>query len=250
MRAHTHTPSQLEQACQLFLFSQSTDYKAVIIRKFLASSWSFLLLCCVCAQSWAYSPWRSPPGSTVHGIFQARILERVLERAAISWGFRSSSAGKESTCNAGDPSLIPESGRSPGEGIGYPLQYSWPYLVAWLVKNPPAMWETWVRPLGWEDPLEKRTATHSSILAGRMVAKSQTWLSDFHFAISCSRGFSHPRLPVSPAFAGRFFYHWATWEALKFLSWCLKGIFILESIVWKICYLGILFFPHHLQPVG
>ena len=47
--------------------------------------------------------------------------------------------------------MIPEPGRSPGEGIGYPLQYSWVSLVAQLVKNPPAMWETWVRSLGWED---------------------------------------------------------------------------------------------------
>ena len=59
-------------------------------------------------------------------------------------GFRGSSAGKESVCNAGDPSLIPGSGRSPGEGIGYPLQYSWASLVAQMVKNPPAMQETWV----------------------------------------------------------------------------------------------------------
>jgi len=56
----------------------------------------------------------------------------------------SSSAGKESTCNAGDPGSIPGSGRSPGEGIGYPLQYSWASLVAEMVKNPPAMWETGV----------------------------------------------------------------------------------------------------------
>ena len=65
----------------------------------------------------------------------------------------------------GDPSLIPGSGRSPGEGIGYPLQCSWASLVAQLVKNPPTMRETWVRSLGWEDPLEKGKATHSSILA-------------------------------------------------------------------------------------
>ena len=56
----------------------------------------------------------------------------------------SSSAGNESTCNAGDPGSIPGSGRSPGEGIGYPLQYSWASLVAEMVKNPPAMWETGV----------------------------------------------------------------------------------------------------------
>ena len=77
--------------------------------------------------------------------------------------FPGSSAGKESACNAGDPGLIPGSGRSPGEGMGYPLQYSWASLVTQLVKNPPAMWETWVQSLGWEDPLEKGKATHSSI---------------------------------------------------------------------------------------
>ena len=77
--------------------------------------------------------------------------------------------GKESTCNAGDPGLIPRSGRSVAEGIGYPLQYSWASLVAQLVKNLPAMWETWVRSLGWEDPLEKGKATHSSILAWRIL---------------------------------------------------------------------------------
>jgi len=70
-----------------------------------------------------------------------------------------SSVGKESTCNAGDPRLIPGLGRSTGEGIGYPLQYSWVSLVARLVNNPPAMRETWVRSLGWEDPLEKGKAT-------------------------------------------------------------------------------------------
>jgi len=56
--------------------------------------------------------------------------------------FPHSSVGKESACNAGDPSLIPGSGTSAGEGIGYPLQYSWASLVAQLVKNPPAMRET------------------------------------------------------------------------------------------------------------
>ena len=60
--------------------------------------------------------------------------------------------------------MIPGSGRSSGEGIGYPLQYSWASLVAQLVKNLPAMRETRVQSLGWEDPLEKGMATHSSIL--------------------------------------------------------------------------------------
>ena len=58
--------------------------------------------------------------------------------------FPGGSAGKESACNAGDPSSIPGSGSSPGEGIGYPLQYSWAFLVAQLVKNPPAVRETWI----------------------------------------------------------------------------------------------------------
>ena len=70
-------------------------------------------------------------------------------------GFPDSSIDKEAACNAGDPGSIPGSGRSAGEGIGYPIQYSWASLVAQLVKNPPAMQEIWVQFLGWEDPLEK-----------------------------------------------------------------------------------------------
>ena len=64
--------------------------------------------------------------------------------------------------------MIPGLGRSPGEGIGYPLQYSWASPVAQLVKNLPAMQEIWVQSLGWEDLLEKGKATHSSILAWRI----------------------------------------------------------------------------------
>ena len=70
--------------------------------------------------------------------------------------------------------MIPRSGRSPGEGIGYPLQYSSASLVAQLVKNPPAMQETWVQSLGWEDPLEKGKATHASILAWRITGTIQS----------------------------------------------------------------------------
>ena len=83
-------------------------------------------------------------------------------------GFPGSSAGKESACNAGGPNSIPGSGRSPGEWIDYPHQYSWASLVAQLVKNLPAMRETWVPSLGWEDRLEKGKATPSSILAWRI----------------------------------------------------------------------------------
>ena len=80
-------------------------------------------------------------------------------------GFPDSSVGKESACNAEDPSSIPGSGRSAAEGIGYPLQYPGASLVAQLVKNLPAMRETWIQSLVWEDPLEKGKAIHSSILA-------------------------------------------------------------------------------------
>ena len=80
-------------------------------------------------------------------------------------GFPGSLAAKESTCNSGDLSSIPGSGKSTGEGIGYPLEYSWASLVAQMVKNQPAMQETWFRSLSWEDPLEKGMAIHSSILA-------------------------------------------------------------------------------------
>ena len=76
--------------------------------------------------------------------------------------------GKESTSNAGDPGLIPGPGRSAGKGIGYPLQYSWASLMAQLVKNLPAMRDTWVQSLDWEDPLERGKATHSTILAYRI----------------------------------------------------------------------------------
>ena len=82
-------------------------------------------------------------------------------------GFPNSSVGKESAFNAGDPSLISGPGRSPGEGIGYPLQYSWVSLVTQMVKNLRAMWETCVWSLGREDPLEEGMATHSIILAWR-----------------------------------------------------------------------------------
>ena len=82
--------------------------------------------------------------------------------------FPGSSAGKESTYNAGTPSLIPGLTRCPGEEIPYPLQYSWASLVAQTVNNSPEVWETWVRSLGWEDLLEKGMGTHFSILTWRI----------------------------------------------------------------------------------
>ena len=84
-------------------------------------------------------------------------------------GFPPSSVGKESACNAGDPGSIPGSGRSTGEGIGYPLQYPWASLVAQLVKNLPVMWETWLWSLSWEDPLERES-----------LPIPVFWLGEFH----------------------------------------------------------------------
>ena len=81
-------------------------------------------------------------------------------------GFPHSSVGKESACNAGDPGSIPGLGRSAGEGIDYPFWYSWASL--------PSMWETWVRSLCWEDPLEKEIAPHPRILASRILWTMQS----------------------------------------------------------------------------
>ena len=111
----------------------------------------------------------------VYKILGDQLLMLVSARLM---GFTDSSIGQESACNAGDPGLLPGSGRSAGEGTGYPLQYSCASLVSQLVKNLHAMWETWVQSLGWDDPLEKGKATHSSmnsmdcIVHG--VAKSRT----------------------------------------------------------------------------
>ena len=102
--------------------------------------------------------------------------------------FPHSSTGKESTRKAGDPGLIPGLGRSTGEGI-YPLQCSWASIVAQLVKNPPAIWVTWVQSLGWEDPLENGKDYHISVFQpGEFhglyivhgVTKSRTRLGNFH----------------------------------------------------------------------
>ena len=98
----------------------------------------------------------------------------------MSAGFSDSSVGKEPTCNAGDSSSIPRSGRSAGEGTGFPPQYSWASLVAQLVKNLAAMQETWVQSLGWEVPLEEGMGTHSSILAWRIPMDRGAWRAAVH----------------------------------------------------------------------
>ena len=90
-------------------------------------------------------------------------------------GFSDSSAGKESTSNAGDPGSIPGLGSFPRAGIGYPLQYSWASLVAQMVKNLPSVWETWVQSLGRGNPLEEGMATHSGILTWKIPMDRGAW---------------------------------------------------------------------------
>ena len=176
-----------------------------------------------------------PPGSSVHGIFQARVLEwgalafsafkpmHMLKKkkslkhrcfydytvtkmakirsvilsvgkdlsyitdGSVKWcgsfgklGFPGGSDGKESACNAGDLGSIPGFGRSPRQGKGYPFQYSWASLAAQMVKKPPEMWETWVRSLGLEDPLQEGMATHSSILAWSIPMDRGAWWATVH----------------------------------------------------------------------
>ena len=86
--------------------------------------------------------WRIPWGHKESDTTER--LHFISLHFTVYMGFPESSVGKESACNAEHPSLIPGSGRSPGKGIGYPLQHSWAFLVAQLAKNPPTMWETWV----------------------------------------------------------------------------------------------------------
>ena len=121
---------------------------------------------------------------------ESDLPQRTVGTSTELLGFPDSSIGKESPCNAGDPSSILGSGRSTGEGIGYPLQYSWASLVAQLGKNPPAMWETWVQSLGWEDPLGEGSGypLQYSGLENSMdcivhgVAESQTELSELRLS--------------------------------------------------------------------
>ena len=98
----------------------------------------------------------------------------------LSEDFPGSSVGKESACNTGDPSSIPESGRSTGEGVGYPLQYSWASLVTQLVKNPPAMRETWV---GLKLNFQKMKIMASGPITSRQIGKQwKQWWTLFSWA--------------------------------------------------------------------
>ena len=135
----------------------------------------FLLWCCLLSIREGIVSSRSPHcvsplcfTNSLFLVFFFLFLLTIYVKPIHPVGFPRSSAGKEATCNAGGPGWIPGSGRSAGEGIGYPPQYSWASLVTQLVKNPPAVQETWVQSPDWENPLEKGKATHSSILAWRI----------------------------------------------------------------------------------
>ena len=109
-----------------------------------------------------------------NGVLNVVKIRMVMSLYGI-WG--GSSAGKESTCNAGNPDLIPESRRSPGEGIGYPLQYSWASLVAQTVMQcrRPEFY-----PCVGKIPLEEGMATHSSILIWRIPMDRGAWQATVH----------------------------------------------------------------------
>ena len=129
--------------------SEAEDCHLELIRNCLVCTYLCVFHCVI-------RSWRILFCSTQH-------FSRCLKNA-----FLDSSVGEDSACNAGDSSSIPGLGRSAGEGIGYPLQYSWASPVTQVVKNPPGMWETWDQSLDWEDSLEKGKATHSSVLAWRI----------------------------------------------------------------------------------
>ena len=132
--------------------------------------------------------------------------------------FPDSLVGKESACHAGDPGSIPGSGRSPVEGIGYPLQYSWASLVAQLVKNLPAMREIWVQSLGREDPLQKGKATHSNILAWRIP-----WC--------IVRGVTELDMTEQPSLSLQYRDNWSTPERGQYLKKQCRKYF---QIWWKL----------------
>ena len=114
-----------------------------------------------------------------HHNLKASVLSLLYSPALTSthdyWKNADSSVGEEFACSAGNPSSILGMGRSAGEGIGYSLQYSWASLVAQLVNNLPAMRETWVQSLGWEDPLAKGKAPTPVFWPGEFHGLYSPW---------------------------------------------------------------------------
>ena len=158
-------------------------------------------------------------------------------------GFPDSSVGKESACNAGDPGSIPGVGRSSGEGMGYPLQYSWASLVAQLVKNllqcARPEFDPWVRKIPGEGkgyPLQYSGLENSMDCIVHGVAKNQTRLSDFHF----------PSLPSSSSLVNRSWINW-----IMPLSSYSSKTFLLELPVKTSCQIQTLHLCLHLIiPLG
>ena len=107
-------------------------------------------------------------------IFKCQELDELKTESPVAELVKNLPAVQETLVLLGSRNSIPWSGKFAGEAISYPLWYSWASLLAQLVKNPSAMWETQVRSLGWEDPLEKGKATHSSILAWRISWTAQS----------------------------------------------------------------------------
>ena len=133
--------------------------------------WWFLQICChiefntfTLSALMFFNSLGHIPRSGITGSYSNFIFNFLRICHSVFQGFPISSTGKELACNAGDPGL----GRAPGEGLGYPLQYFWAFLVAQMVNNLPSMWDTWVWSLCWKDPLEKGKASHSSIMAWRI----------------------------------------------------------------------------------
>ena len=172
--------------------------------------------------------------------------------------FPSSWVGKESACNAGNLGSIPESVSSPREGIGYPLQYSSAYLVAQMLKNPPAMLETWVQPLDWEDLQEESLTTHSSILAWRIpmdsgawqvpgVTKNGTWQSNWAHSTAWIKRLATPKLEQV------LFCHCTRRNAAYLMSWtkymCFSKMHMMKSYlhrdIWRCEAFGGIRFREH-----
>ena len=144
----------------------------LLISTYISSWTSTWPVGAICSFGWSSKGggrlWEAIPNPPAADQMSALLMRLSRDRNKLCPSVPHSSVAQESACNAGDPGSIPGLGKSPEEAIGYPLQYSWASLVAQLVMNPPVMWETWVRSLGWEDPLKEGKTTQSHILAWRI----------------------------------------------------------------------------------